>query len=86
VWDDSIRRANVSGSHDDDAASTLVRTLRGLFDGAETAYQPEVEFWYDYFSVPQWELVSKHALLLRIPAIYHLAQEILVHMSDLTSS
>jgi hypothetical protein len=86
VWDDSIRRANVSEMHDDEAASTLVHTLETLFHGAKDAYHPGVEFWHDYFSVPQWEPVPKNSLLLRLPAIYHLAQEILVHMSDLTPS
>ena len=84
VWDDSIRRANESKFHDDEAASTLIRTLKALFDGAEGAYQTGVEFWHDYFSVPQWEPETKESLLLRIPAIYHLAEEILVQMSDLT--
>jgi hypothetical protein len=85
VWDDSIRRANESKIHDDEAASTLIGTLKALFEGAEEAYQPGVEFWHDYFSVPQWEPETKDSLLLRIPAIYHLAEEILVHMSDFTS-
>jgi hypothetical protein len=43
----------------------------------------EVEFWHDYFSVPQWETEIKESLLLCLPAIYYLAEEILVHMSDL---
>jgi hypothetical protein len=85
VWDDSIRRANESKIHDDEAASTLIGTLKALFEGAEEAYQPGVEFWHDYFSVPQWKPETKDSLLLRIPAIYHLAEEILVHMSDFTS-
>ena len=85
VWDDSIRRANESKTHDDEAASTLIGTLKGLFEGAEGVYQPGVEFWHDYFSVPQWEPKTKDSLLLRIPAIYHLAREILVYMSDFAS-
>ncbi|EPE31825.1 hypothetical protein GLAREA_11907 [Glarea lozoyensis ATCC 20868] len=86
VWDDSIRRANVSGVHEEAAASTLVKTLKDLFIGAEESYSPGVEFWHDYFSVPQWVPATKHCLLLHIPAIYHLVDEILVHMSDVPSS
>jgi hypothetical protein len=52
VWDASIRRANDSKAHDDEAASTLIATLEALFEGAEDSYDPGVEFWHDYFSVP----------------------------------
>jgi hypothetical protein len=52
VWHDSIRRANESGTHDDEAASTLVRTLAALLDASVDAFGPGVEFWHDYFSVP----------------------------------
>jgi hypothetical protein len=85
VWDDSIRRANASKIHDNEAASTLISTLKALFEGAKESYQPGVKFWHDYFSVPQWVPETKDSLLLRIPAIYHLAEEILVHVSDITS-
>jgi hypothetical protein len=86
VWEDSIRTANESKTHNDDAASTLIRTLRDLFEGAENAYGPEVEFWHDYFSVPQWEPKTKESLLLCLPAIYSSCDEILVHMSDLPTA
>ncbi|RYP73598.1 hypothetical protein DL771_003486 [Monosporascus sp. 5C6A] len=86
VWDESIRRANDSKTHDDEAASTLLKTLTALLDASVDAYGPNVEFWHDYFSVPQWERRTKESLLLRIPAIYHDAQEILVQMSDLPGS
>ena len=85
VWDNSIRKANDDGtkSHHDDAASMLIRTLEALFDGVEDAYGPGVEFWHDYFSVPQWEKNTKESLLLYLPAIYHRAEEILVQISDI---
>jgi hypothetical protein len=83
VWDDSIRTANASKTHNDDAAWTMLRTIEALFKGAQDAYEPEVEFWHDYFSVPQWEPKMKETLLLYLPAIYHSSGEILVHMSDL---
>jgi hypothetical protein len=88
VWDDSIRRANddQTESQHEDAACTLIRTLEALFDGAEDAYGPGVEFWHDYFSVPQWERSTKESLLLYLPAIYHRAEEILVHISDIPPS
>lgn len=34
VWDPSIRRANESRSHNDEAASTLIDTLGTLLEGA----------------------------------------------------
>ncbi|KAL8376600.1 hypothetical protein RB595_007617 [Gaeumannomyces hyphopodioides] len=83
VWHDSIRRANDSKIHDDEAAATMVGTLDALLDASVDAYGPEVEFWHDYFSVPQWEQRTKVSLLLRIPSIYHEAQEIVVQMSDI---
>ncbi|KLU90635.1 hypothetical protein MAPG_10487 [Magnaporthiopsis poae ATCC 64411] len=83
VWHDSIRRANESGRHDDEAAATMVGTLDALLDASVDAYVPEVEFWHDYFSVPQWEPRTKASLLLRIPSIYHEAKEIVVQMSDI---
>jgi hypothetical protein len=86
VWDDSIRTANASKTHHDDAAWTMLRTLRTLFKGAQDAYEPGVEFWHDYFSVPQWESKTKDALLLCLPAIYNSSDEILVHMSDLPTN
>jgi hypothetical protein len=85
VWEASIRLANESKTYNDDAASTLISTLESLFHGAKDAYDPGVEFWHDYFSVPQWEQETKESLLLCLPAIYHLAEEILVHMSDFPS-
>jgi hypothetical protein len=85
VWDNSIRVANESRAHNDDAALAMLGTLKALFKGAKDAYGPDVEFWHDYFSVPQWESKTKEALLLRLPAIYHSSDEILVHMSDLPS-
>jgi hypothetical protein len=83
VWDSSIRRANESRSHNDEAASTLIDTLDALLEGAEDAYESGVEFWHDYFSVPQWETEVKESLLLCLPSIYHRAEEILVQISDL---
>ncbi|KAL8380913.1 hypothetical protein RB595_005282 [Gaeumannomyces hyphopodioides] len=83
VWHDSIRRANDSETHDDEAAATMVGSLEALLDASVDSYGPEVEFWHDYFSVPQWEQRTKVSLLLQIPSIYHGAKEILVHMSDI---
>ncbi|KAH7309704.1 hypothetical protein B0I35DRAFT_440487 [Stachybotrys elegans] len=83
VWDASIRRANDFKTNDDEAASALLMALTALLDASVDAYGPEVEFWHDYFSVPQWERRIQESLLLRIPAIYHDAQEILVQMPDL---
>jgi len=83
VWTDSIREANANGAHNDAAATKLISTLLELGIGAEHAYGPEVEFWHDYFSVPQWQSEVKEQLLTRLPAIYHLADEILVHLEDL---
>jgi hypothetical protein len=40
VWDTSIRRANESKTHGDEAASTLIGTPEALFGGAEDAYDP----------------------------------------------
>ena len=86
VWDSSIRRANESRNHNDEAASTLINALVTLLEGAEDAYESGVEFWHDYFSVPQWETEVKESLLLCLPSIYHRAEEILVQMSDLSPS
>jgi hypothetical protein len=86
VWDDSIRIANASKTHNDDAAWTMLGTLETLFKGAQDAYEPDVEFWHDYFSVPQWKPKTKDALLLCLPAIYNSSDEILVHMSDLPTN
>ena len=86
VWDSSIRTANESRSHNEEAASTLINALGTLLEAAEDAYESGVEFWHDYFSVPQWETEVKESLLLCLPAIYRRAEEILVQMSDLSPS
>lgn len=86
VWTDSIREANANRAHNDTAATKLISTLAGLGAGAKHAYGTEVEFWHDYFSVPQWQPEIKEQLLIRLPAIYHLADEILVHLEDLYPS
>ena len=83
VWHDSIRDANKDVKPTRAATWTVLSTLEALFEGAEDAYLPEVEFWHDYVSVLQWEGEIKEALLLWLPAIYHLADEILVHMADM---
>ena len=85
VWDDSIRVANKHRVHNNAAAARLVNTLKALFEGSVGAYPTGVEFWHDYFSVPQWQADLKDALLLRLPAIYYSADEILVHMADVPS-
>jgi hypothetical protein len=86
VWDDSIREANQHQVHNNAAAFKLINTLKALFEGAEDAYEAGVEFWRDYFSVRQWQIGLKESLLLRLPAIYHLADEILVHIADIPPS
>lgn len=86
VWHDSVRKANELRGHHSEAAWTLIDTLVGLFQGAERAYNPGTEFWHDYFSVPQWEPEIRDQLLLYLPSIYHQADEILVHVSDLRES
>lgn len=86
VWTDSIREANENRAHNTAATIMLISTLVGLGLGARGAYGAEVEFWHDYFSVPQWQSEVKEQLLIRLPAIYHLADEILVHLEDLRSS
>lgn len=89
VWDNSIRAANSDPNrgHNNAAASKLIATLEALFDDTnENVYNVGVEFWHDYFSVPQWHSELKDALLLRLPAIYYTADEILVHMADIPSS
>lgn len=83
VWHDSIREANQAWCHIDAAAQKLIETLRGFAVGTRDAYDKETEFWHDYFSVPQWNPAYKEALLLRLPIIYHLADEILVHMAHM---
>jgi hypothetical protein len=64
----------------------LINTLEALFEGAKDTYDPEVEFWHDYFSVPQWEAAIKDSILLYLPSIYNLAEEILVHVTDISPS
>jgi hypothetical protein len=86
VWTDPIREANATRAHNNAATTKLIGTLVGLGMGAKSAYGPEVEFWHDYFSVPQWQPEVKEQLLVRLPAIYHLADEILVHLEDLCPS
>jgi hypothetical protein len=81
-WHDSIRTANASGSHHDAAAAVLIRTLEAIREGSADSYPLGVEFWHDYFSVPQWELSTKEQLLVLLPTIYSSAREILVHLSD----
>lgn len=83
VWDDSIREASEAGQHNDAASMRLIETLSGLAAGAREAYDKGAEFWHDYFSVPQWNPGLKEALLLRLPIIYHVTDEILVHMADM---
>ncbi|KAM7205135.1 hypothetical protein V8F20_003272 [Naviculisporaceae sp. PSN 640] len=83
VWEESIRDANEAKAHHDDAAYTVLRTLKTLLGASLDGYGPGAEFWHDYFSVPQWNRPTQQALLLRIPRIYHDADEVLVHLPDL---
>jgi hypothetical protein len=81
-WHDSIRTANASGLHHDAAAAVLIRTLEATHEGSADSYPLDVEFWHDYFSVPQWEPSTKEQLLILLPTIYSSAREILIHLSD----
>lgn len=84
VWHSSIRQAHSSTTHthDAEAASTLLSTIKALTDAASPAYGPEIEFWHDYVSITQWNRRIQKELLLRLPTIYSRADEILVHLDD----
>lgn len=84
VWDNSIRVVNEPRAHNDDATLAMLGTLGALFRGAEDAYGPEVEFWHEYFSVPQWEPKMKESLLLGLPAIYHILIQPRASLASLT--
>jgi hypothetical protein len=85
VWHDPIRDANDHGVPTKAATSIVVKSLKDLFEATEEKYHPQTEFWHDYISVPQWDHPTKEALLAWLPALYRLADEILVHMADMPS-
>ena len=66
-----------------EAASIMISTIKALLKSSEGAFSPQVEFWHDYFSVPQWDERIQQSLLLCLPSIYHTADEILIQMSDI---
>jgi len=61
----------------------MTSTIKALLKSSKGAFSPQVEFWHDYFSVPQWNERIQQSLLLDLPSIYHTADEILVQMSDI---
>ena len=83
VWDPSIREAHMSRQSTFEAASTMISTIKALLESSKGAFSPQVEFWHDYFSVPQWNERIQQSLLLDLPSIYHTADEILVQMSEI---
>ncbi|KAH0538167.1 hypothetical protein FGG08_005225 [Glutinoglossum americanum] len=83
VWDLSIREAHMSKQPTFEAASAMISTIKTLLDSSEGAFSPQVEFWHDYFSVPQWDERIQQSLLLYLPSIYHTADETLIQMSDI---
>lgn len=84
VWNSSIREVNMSKQYTAEAASTMIASIHTLLESAQGSYSPQVEFWHDYYSVPQWNEQIQQKLLLALPLIYHNADEILVQMSDIT--
>ncbi|KAL8882099.1 MAG: hypothetical protein Q9198_000841 [Flavoplaca austrocitrina] len=84
VWNSSIREANRSKQYTAEAASTMIASIHTLFESSQGSYSPQVEFWHDYYSVPQWNKQIRQSLLLALPLIFHNANEILVQMSDIT--
>ena len=83
VWDFSIREAHMSKQCTAEATYTMVRSIKTLIESSEEVYSPLVEFWHDYYSVPQWNKQVQESLLLQLPLIYHSADEILVQLSDI---
>lgn len=83
VWDSSIREANMSKQYTAEAASAMIACIQTLLESSQGSYSPQVEFWHDYYSVPQWNEQVQQSLLLALPLIYHNANEILVQMSDI---
>ena len=61
----------------------MISTIKALLKSSKGAFSPQVEFWHDYFSVPQWNERIQKSLLLDLPSIYHTADEILVQMSEI---
>lgn len=84
VWDSSVREANMSKQYTAEAASTMIASIHKIFESSQGSYSPQVEFWHDYYSVPQWNEKIQQSLLLALPLIFHNANEILVQMSDIT--
>jgi hypothetical protein len=83
VWDPSIREAHMSKKPTLEATFTMVSTIKALLKSSDGTFSPQVEFWHDYFSVPQWDKRIQKLLLLYLPSIYDTADEILVQMSDI---
>jgi hypothetical protein len=84
VWDSSIREAHMLKQYTAEAASIMIGSIKTLIESAEGAYSSLVEFWHDYYSVPQWNEQVQQALLLQLPLIYQSADEILVQVSDIS--
>jgi hypothetical protein len=85
VWDPSIREANMSKQCTSDAASTMITSIQTLLESSQNSYSPQVEFWHDYDSFPQWNERVQQSLLRSLLLIYHDSNEILVQMSDIPS-
>ncbi|KAF9879200.1 hypothetical protein CkaCkLH20_03433 [Colletotrichum karsti] len=89
VWDPKISAIQQRPRHSPQpidvrllATETPIRILGGVQDAGGD--ERHMEFWHDYFSVPQWTPSLKSRILLAIHTIFSTARVTVVHFDDLS--
>jgi hypothetical protein len=89
VWQSPIAISNLTTKSTPEASQCLFDVLTRIFFHATIKFKqcfPNVEFWHDYLSIPQWQRPVQQALLLILPEIYKMAPVVLIHLEDIASS
>jgi hypothetical protein len=87
VWDESISKAHHEMTPNFDAQLALFQTIFRVLTAVDSSFRSQhdvPEIWHDYVSVPQWKSSIQQALLLSLPALFAMAETILVHLDDIS--
>jgi hypothetical protein len=60
----------------------IVDAVERISAGLRAEVDEEVEVWFDYLSVPQWDRPSKERIISVIPDIFHDAEFTLILLED----
>jgi hypothetical protein len=75
-------RGNPTLTQQTQVRNCIVDAVEKISAGLRAEVDEEVEMWFDYLSVPQWERPSKERIISVVPDIFHDAEFTLIILED----